>query len=166
MNFEIHNQITNLLYREAFLLDHQLYKEWLELLDEGLVYRMPVRVTLEGKDVNDLVDEMTYFEETKKSLTTRVNRLYTTSAWVNNPAPRQRHFISNIMIEETSDPDVYEVRSYFLYKRSRALDHEIEQIFGERNDRIQKIGSEWKIASRTIHPDQAVITAMNLSMFL
>ena len=100
------------------------------------------------------------------SLTTRVNRLYTKSAWVENPATRQRHFISNIMIEGTSNPNEYKVRSYFLFKRSRGSQHDIEQLFGERNDIIRKIENRWKIAKRPIKPDQAVITTMNMSMFL
>ncbi|MEX2416575.1 MAG: 3-phenylpropionate/cinnamic acid dioxygenase subunit beta [Paenibacillaceae bacterium] len=166
MNADIQNQITHLLYQEAYLLDNRKYKEWLELLADELVYRMPLRITAEGKEAVDLVDEMTYYEETKKSLTTRVNRLYTNSAWVENPAPRQRHFISNIMIEPASEPDEYKARSYFLMKRSRASEHETEEIFGERNDIIRRIDGEWKVARRTIYPDQAVITVMNLSMFL
>ncbi len=163
---EIHLDISSFLYQEAYLLDRRMYREWLELLGDDLIYRMPVRVTVEGRDESDLDKDMTYFEETKKSLTTRVNRLYTTSAWVDNPAPRQRHFISNIVVQATDQPYEYQVRSYFLFKRSRAADHEVEQIFGERSDIIRKINGEWKIVSRTIYPDQAVITAMNLSMFL
>jgi 3-phenylpropionate/cinnamic acid dioxygenase small subunit len=166
MNSELQHQITHFLNHEAYLLDHRKYEEWLDLLADDLVYRMPLRVTVEGRDEANLVDEMTYFEETKKSLTTRVKRLYTKSAWVENPPTRQRHFITNIMIDSASDPNEYKVRSYFLFQRSRGSDHHIEQIFGERNDIIRKVNEEWKIASRTIYPDQAVITAMNLSMFL
>jgi 3-phenylpropionate/cinnamic acid dioxygenase small subunit len=166
MNSELQYQITNLLHHEAYLLDHRKYKEWLDLLTDDLTYRMPIRVTVEGRDEANLVDDMTYFEETKNSLTTRVKRLYTNSAWVENPAPRQRHFISNIMIDSASVPNECKVRSYFLFQRSRGSDHHIEQIFGERNDIIRKVNDEWKIASRTIYPDQTVITAMNLSMFL
>lgn len=165
MNSELQYEITYLLNYEAFLLDNRKYEEWLDLLTDDIMYRMPLRVTTEGKESN-LTNEMSYFQETKKSLTTRVKRLYTKSAWVENPAPRQRHFISNIMIHPGNNPDEFQVRSYFLFQRSRASDHDIEQIFGERNDLIRKANGEWKIASRTIYPDQTVITAMNLSMFL
>jgi 3-phenylpropionate/cinnamic acid dioxygenase small subunit len=166
MNSDLQYQITRVLHHEAYLLDHRKYKEWLDLLTDDIVYRMPIRVTTEEKDGTNLVDDMTYFEETKKSLTTRVNRLYTSSAWVENPAPRQRHFISNIMIDPGIRPDEYKVRSYFLFKRSRGSDIETEQLFGEREDVMRRVNGEWKIASRTIYPDQAVLTVMNLSMFL
>ncbi|MFC4766522.1 aromatic-ring-hydroxylating dioxygenase subunit beta [Effusibacillus consociatus] len=166
MNSKLQYQISNFLYHEAYLLDHRKYEEWLNLLADDIVYRMPVRVTTEGKNGSNLVDDMTYFEETKKSLTTRVKRLYTTSAWVENPAPRQRHFISNIFIEPGLQSEEYQVRSYFLFLRSRGSDLNAEQLFGERADVLRKENEGWRIASRTIYPDQAVLGVMNLSMFL
>jgi 3-phenylpropionate/cinnamic acid dioxygenase small subunit len=166
MNAELHYEISELLYTEAYLLDHRKYKEWLELLTDDIVYRMPVRVTTENKSGTNLVNEMTHLEETKKSLTTRVNRLYTSSAWVDDPAPRQRHFVSNITVAPGSKPDEVQVRSYFLFKRSRGSDIETEQLFGEREDVVRKESGKWRIASRTIYPDQAVLSVMNVSMFL
>ncbi len=163
---EIYLEITNLLNQEAFYLDNGMYKEWLDLLAEDLTYQMPLRETVEGVGVNNIATDIDFYHETKTSLKTRVNRLYTKSAWVENPATRQRHFISNISVTGTSNPDEYHVRSYFLFKRSRGSHHEVEQLFGERHDVIQKIAGQWKIAKRLIKPDQAVITTMNLSMFL
>lgn len=163
---ELHFEITQFLHQEAYLLDSRKYKEWLELLTDDLVYRMPLRETVEGVGVDNIAVDSSFFEETKKSLTTRANRLYTKSAWVENPATRQRHFITNIMIECTSNANEYKVRSYFLFQRSRGSSHTIEQMFGERNDIIRKVNDDFKIAERTIYPDQAVITTMNMSMFL
>jgi 3-phenylpropionate/cinnamic acid dioxygenase small subunit len=163
---ELHLEITNFLHQEAYLLDSRKYKEWLELLTDDLVYRMPLRETVEGVGVKNISEDSSFFEETKKSLTTRAHRLYTKSAWVENPATRQRHFITNIIVETTSDPNEFKVRSYFLFQRSRGSSHTIEQMFGERNDILRKENDEYKIASRTIYPDQTVITTMNMSMFL
>jgi 3-phenylpropionate/cinnamic acid dioxygenase small subunit len=163
---ELHLEITNLLNQEAYYLDNGMYKEWLDLLAEDLTYQMPIRETAEGVGAKNIADDIDFYHETKTSLSTRVNRLYTKSAWVENPATRQRHFISNIMIEATANANEYKVRSYFLFQRSRGSHHEIEQLFGERHDVIRKIDNQWQIAKRYIKPDQAVITAMNLSMFL
>ncbi|MEH7254453.1 aromatic-ring-hydroxylating dioxygenase subunit beta, partial [Neobacillus niacini] len=88
---ELQLEITNFLHQEAYLLDSRKYKEWLELLTDDLVYRMPLRETVEGVEVDNIADDSAFFEETKMSLTTRANRLYTKSAWVENPATRQRH---------------------------------------------------------------------------
>lgn len=166
VSMEVYIEISNLLYQEAYYLDNGMYKEWLDLLSEDLTYQMPLRETVEGVGVNNIAPDIDFFHETKKSLTTRVNRLYTKSAWVENPATRQRHFISNIMIEKSSNSNEYKVRSYFDYKRSRGSHHEIENLFGERHDIIRKEENQWKIAERYIKPDQAVITTMNMSMFI
>jgi 3-phenylpropionate/cinnamic acid dioxygenase small subunit len=162
---ELYLEITNLLHQEAFYLDNGMYKEWLDLLAEDLTYQMPLRETAEGVGANTIAADIDFYHETKTALSTRVNRLYTKSAWVENPATRQRHFISNIVVEGTSDLKEYKVRSYFHFMRSRGSHHEIEQLFGERNDIVRKIGDQWKISKRLIKPDQAVITAMNMSMF-
>ncbi|WP_198158804.1 3-phenylpropionate/cinnamic acid dioxygenase subunit beta [Robertmurraya korlensis] len=163
---ELHLEITTLLNREAYFLDNRKYKEWLELLTDDIVYRMPLRETVEGVGVNDISTDTAFFEETKTSLTTRVHRLYTKSAWVENPATRQRHFITNVTVEATEEEEEYKVRSYFLFMRSRASTTDMEQMFGERNDIVRKVDGVWKISSRTIFPDQSVITTMNMSMFL
>lgn len=163
---EIHLEMTYLLNQEAFYLDNGMYKEWLELFTDDLTYQMPLRETVDGVGVDNIAKDIDFYYETKTSLRTRVNRLYTKSAWVENPATRQRHFISNISVTSTSDRDEYQVRSYFLFKRSRGSHHEVEQLFGERHDVIRKIDGQWKIAKRLIKPDQAVITTMNMSMFL
>jgi len=166
INSSVYMEIMNLLYTEAYYLDNGKYKEWLQLFTEDLSYRMPMRETVEGVGVTNIANDIDFFDETKRSLETRVNRLYTKSAWVENPATRQRHFISNIYVEETENINVYKVRSYFLFKRSRASTHTIEELFGERHDICQKKEDGWKISSRTIIPDQSVITTMNMSMFL
>lgn len=163
---EIQIEIADFLYREAYLLDHRMYKEWLDLLSEDIVYRMPMRATVEGVGVDDVAADSAFFDESKAALTTRVNRYYTKSAWVENPATRQRHFISNIRVESGSGPDEYKVVSYFLYKRSRGSLPEIEEMLGERHDVIKRVNGDYKIASRIIIPDQSVITTMNMSMFL
>ena len=162
----LHQEITQFYYHEAYLLDHQMYQEWVELLTEDIIYRMPLRVTTERRDGSNIVEDMTYFDETKKSLETRVQRLYTNSAWVEDPPTRQRHYITNIMITPRVGSDEYNVRSYFFYKRSRASEHKTEEIIGEREDVIRKEEGNWKISRRTIYPDQTVLTVMNLSMFL
>lgn len=162
----LQEEITQFYYREAYLLDHRKYREWLDLLTEDINYVMPLRVTVENKAGANLNYDMTYFTDTKEDITTKVERLYTKSAWVDDPAPRQRHFISNVMFEHTDVPEEYKVTSYFLFKRSRSSEPTTEEIFGERQDVLRKVDGEFKIASRTVNADQSVLTVMNLAMFL
>ncbi|WP_126428763.1 aromatic-ring-hydroxylating dioxygenase subunit beta [Brevibacillus marinus] len=166
MNAELQYEISRFYYQEAYLLDSRKFEEWLELLTDDIRYRMPMRITRENKDGSNILEDMSYFEESKKSLTTRVKRLRTTSAWAEDPAPRTRHLVTNIVIEDGSTEDSLVVRSSFLFLRSRAGDSEMEQLCGERLDVLRKVNNQWKIAARKIIPDQAVLGVMNLSMFL
>ncbi|WP_019122683.1 aromatic-ring-hydroxylating dioxygenase subunit beta [Brevibacillus massiliensis] len=166
MNAELQYEINRFYYHEAYLLDNRKFEEWLDLLTNDIVYRMPMRVTCENKDGSNISENSLYFEETKKSLTTRVKRLRTTSAWAEDPAPRTRHLVTNIIIENGSADDSLSVRNSFLFLRSRAGDAGIEQLCGERLDVLRKVNNQWQIASRKIIPDQAVLGVMNLSMFL
>ncbi|MBM4765159.1 3-phenylpropionate/cinnamic acid dioxygenase subunit beta [Bacillus sp. B15-48] len=170
MNTDVQIEITNFLYREAHLLDSRNYHEWLNLLADDLVYRMPARVTKEvSHDTPNIDYKSKFFEETKQTLTTRVKRLETSSAWAEIAGPRQRHFISNVFVEKGISYDEYEeyiVRSNFLYKRNRGSALTSEELFGSREDVIRHENGEWKLASRIIYPDQVVLGTINLSMFL
>lgn len=166
MDVNIYMEITRFLYHEAYLLDHRRYDDWIELLADDLVYRMPLRLTKERKDGREFSEEMAFYEETKKSLSIRVKRLSAKSAWVEDPPSRQRHFISNISVSPGAKPNEYNVISYFSLQRSTGSSIELETLIGEREDIIRMIDGELKLASRTIYPDQTVLGTSNLSMFL
>ncbi|WP_413299773.1 3-phenylpropionate/cinnamic acid dioxygenase subunit beta [Bacillus sp. 1P10SD] len=163
-------EITNFLYREAYLLDHRKYQDWLDLLGDDLVYQMPARITNEGRhDTPNIDHDSRYFEDTKQSLVTRIKRLDTSSAWAEFSGPRQRHFITNILIEpgtKTENYQEFHVKSNFLFKRNRGSYRTSEELFGEREDILRKHNGEWKLVSRLILLDQTVLGSMNLSMFL
>lgn len=171
ISYEVQSEITQFLYREAHLLDSRNYRAWLDTLAADIVYQMPARITNEGQhDAPNIDYKSRYFEETKQSLVTRVKRLdSTSSAWAEISGPRQRHFITNIFIENgvlNDGNEEYFVRSNFLFKRNRGSALTSEELFGAREDVIRKENSEWKLASRIIYPDQAVLGTINLSMFL
>ncbi|SDL97906.1 3-phenylpropionate/cinnamic acid dioxygenase subunit beta [Bacillus sp. OK048] len=165
VSLEIQNEIRNFLYHEVYLLNHFRYKEWLDLLSDDIDYQMPMRITPERGTSSAFVDKG-FLQETKKSLTFRVDRLYQDTAWTENPATRQRHFINNIFIQPCTQKDEYQVRSYFLFRRNRASDSYSEELSGERVDVIRKENGDWKIASRMIYSDQSVLGVANLGMFL
>lgn len=160
---EIEREVTRFLYIEAALLDERRYDDWLSLLTEDVTYRMPQRVTLERKDGFNIIDDTAFYEEDIKSLGMRVERLRMKSAWNEDPPTRNRRLITNIMIEPGADENEVLVNSHFLLLRTRADDTTNYQIFGERFDRLKKVGNEWKICSRVIHPDQTVLSVLNLT---
>ncbi|GBD12426.1 Biphenyl 2,3-dioxygenase subunit beta [bacterium HR24] len=112
--------IERFLYWEAYLLDHRRYREWLGLFAEDATYAVLMRSTVERRAGLGVEDDAFLLRDTRPSLAVRVERLYTKSAWVEEPPPRQRHFVTNVMVELTGRQNEYLVRSYVLVLRSRA----------------------------------------------
>jgi 3-phenylpropionate/cinnamic acid dioxygenase small subunit len=154
--------VEQLLYHEAHLLDSGRFHEWLELLAGDLRYWAPVRAEL-PRDV-ELEGEATrlpLFDETKASLRLRVQRLDTGLAWVETPPTRTRRFVSNIVAEPRSG-GLVGVRSNFMVFRSRSLSEEWT-VVGCREDKWQRT-DKWLLKERKIVLDHG--TLENLSLFL
>ncbi|MEH7119134.1 hypothetical protein V7128_17210 [Neobacillus vireti] len=65
---------------------------------------MPLLETVEGVGVDDIACHSSFYEETKLSLTTRVNRMYTYQLGWKIRQHGIAQFISNIMVEATKNP--------------------------------------------------------------
>jgi len=161
---ELEREIGEFFYREAELLDSNRLENWLELLTEDISYEMPVRLTRE-RGQPDVSSQTGHFSEDRRSLELRVKRLGTDFGWAENPPSRTRRFISNIRVENTSNPNEVKARSYFLLYRSRGSSTQVDLISGERQDLLRKLDGRWKLASRLIIVDQTVLGTRNLAIF-
>lgn len=164
-------------YREAKLLDNRKFREWLTLLNEGLVYVMPGRhsperdITLKEQDAFIVIDDelerptpntLPIREDNYFSMMFRIERCYKHNAWASNPPPRTRRLISNVMVE--LDDDAYRVNSHFMLFYSRHRNDNFTYT-GERNDLLQKNGDDWQIVKREVILDWNVIPAPTLGLF-
>ena len=166
---ELRSHIEEFLYFEAELLDDRKLREWLDLLTDDVRYWMPIRHNpLERSE--DLSDELAkpgegyYFDDDKKSLRIRVERVYSKTAWAEIPPSRTRHLISNIRIKKDDGSEI-EVHANFLVYRTR-METDQDIFVGMRKDVLRRINGGFKIAKRTIILDQAVLRAKNISVFL
>jgi ethylbenzene dioxygenase beta subunit len=161
---ELEREVAEFLYREAELLDSNSLKQWLELLTDDINYEMPLRLTSE-RGQSDIASQTGHFSEDRSSLELRVKRLGTDFAWAENPPSRTRRFISNIRVEDTSNANEVKAFSYFLLYRSRGSSTQVDLMSGQRQDRLRKLDGSWKLASRLIIVDQAVLGTRNLAIF-
>jgi 3-phenylpropionate/cinnamic acid dioxygenase small subunit len=166
---ELRHKVEDFLYLEAELLDDRKLREWLELLTDDIRYWMPIRYNpLERPE--DLSDELAkpgdgyYFDDDKKSLSLRIERVYVKSAWAEMPPSRTRHLISNVRIKNDDGREI-EVHSNFLVYRTR-LETDQDIFVGTRRDILRRANDSFKIAKRTIILDQAVLSAKNISVLL
>jgi 3-phenylpropionate/cinnamic acid dioxygenase small subunit len=164
-------EIEELLYREAELLDERRFEDWLDLFTEDARYWMPMRrnvpaeepareFTREGVDVN-------WFDEGKDTLTRRVKQIRTGVHWAEQPPSRICHMVSNVQLLGAPDgpsPDEIAVKSRFLIYRNR-VETETDILVGKREDLLRRVDGAWRIARRKIILDQSVLLVKNLTFF-
>jgi biphenyl 2,3-dioxygenase subunit beta len=169
MDSELRRQVEDFLYLEAELLDDRKLREWLDLFTDDARYWMPLRHNPFERPA-DLTEELSkpgegyYFDDDKKSLKIRVERVYAKNAWAEMPPSRTRHFVSNVRVKR-DDGSELEVRSNFLVYRTR-METDQDMFVGERQDLLRRVDGSFKIARRTIVLDQAVLAAKNISVFI
>jgi 3-phenylpropionate/cinnamic acid dioxygenase small subunit len=169
MDSGLRQQIEDFLFLEAELLDDRKLREWLDLLTDDVRYWMPIRHNTFERPA-DLSEELSkpgeafYFDDDKKSLKIRVERVYAKNAWAEMPPSRTRHLISNVRIKKDRGAEL-EVDSNFLVYRTR-METDQDLFVGTRHDVLRRDGAGFKIARRTIILDQAVLAAKNISIFL
>lgn len=161
----LYNDVLDFLYEEAELLDDDRLDEWLNLMDEGLSYRMPVRLTVARTDGAGFAPEATFFDDGLPMLTLRVRRLLeTANAHSETPATRSRRFVTNVRVGVLGD-DVL-ARSSVLLLRSRWDSKCFEFLAARREDVLRRSGGRLKLVRREILIEQSVAESPNLSVFL
>ncbi len=163
---EVRDEIEEFLLTEAELLDDRRYKDWLALFAEDLRYEMPLRVTREKGADWEIAPHARRIDDTIETLTIRVQRLDSEYAWAENPPSRTRHFITNVRVEPTEQPDEYRVRSNVLVYRSQGVSAEYNLLTADRRDLLRRTADGWEIARRTVVLDQTTLATHNLSFFI
>ncbi len=154
------------LYHEAGLLDSGRFLEWLDLLTPDVRYLMPVRLNRGGGEGAERAGGSEIFRDDRASLEVRVRRLGTNHAWAESPPSRTRHFVTNIRVFATAEPDELAVTSSVLVYRSRSNRPETDLFSGAREDVLRHGETGWRLAKRTILLDQSVIAARNISILI
>lgn len=154
------SEIERLLYREAHLLDTGRFLEWLELLAPDLRYWAPARSDVSRQqELKDEPQRLALFDETKATLTMRINRIDTGLAWAESPATRTRRFISNVIDEETAGGIVHVWSNFLLFKSRSFADETI--LVGCREDKWTRSGP-LVLRERKILIDHCTVENMSL----
>jgi 3-phenylpropionate/cinnamic acid dioxygenase small subunit len=170
--FRLKQEVEDFLYTEAELLDQRQFTQWLELLDNDLVYFMPMRRNVKyGRHATQentrLGHDISWFDEDKWTLSKRVEQIMTGVHWAEEPLSRVCHIVSNIQILEArpsvEEPREVSVRSRFFVYQNR-LEDETYFFVGKRTDMLRQSNNGWKLAKREIILDQNVLLAKALTV--
>ena len=166
-------EIQDLLYREAELLDERRFEEWLDLFTEDVHYWVPMRRNVASRDADLEFTraglDVNWFDEGKDTLTRRVRQIRTGVHWAEEPPSRLCHMVSNVQIvgalREGPPPSEVAVKSRFLVYRNR-VETETDLLVGKREDLLRRVDGRWRIARRKVILDQSVLLAKNLTFFI
>ena len=132
-------EVEEFLYREASLLDERRLDEWLALTTDDIHYWMPIRRTTTAKEIDNEFTKpggMAYFDDDKKTLGMRVQRLQVGRAWAEDPPSRTRHVVTNVRIVGVDGSDITAASNFMLY-RTR-LNSEEDSWIGRREDVLRR----------------------------
>ena len=157
-------EVQEFLYREASLLDERRFDEWLALCTEDIHYWMPIRRTTTAKEIDNEFTKpggMAFFDDDKRTLGLRIQRLQVGRAWAEDPPSRTRHSVSNVRIVAADANEITVALNFQLY-RTR-LNSEEDTWIGRREDVLRREEGALKLKRRYIYLDQTVILAQNMS---
>ena len=171
--FRLKEEIEELLYEEADLLDQRRFGDWLELLADDLHYFMPMRRnvafgTHAEKENTRAGQDISWFDEDKWTLSKRVDQIMTGIHWAEEPLSRLCHIVSNIRLlaarPSVAEATEVEVGSRFLVYQNR-VETETYIFVGRRTDLWRRAEVGWRLAKREILLEQNVLLAKNLTTF-
>lgn len=164
---EIHHRIEQFLFREARLLDHERWDDWLALMAQDIHYWMPTLENRRRADKNGPYgpERGALYDDNLHDLKRRVTRFKQPSAWSEDPPTRHAHVVSGVEAYEGEKPGEYCVHSTFVNYRTR-VDHDNYLLVGRREDVLRADGAGFRLARRKIVITQSVLLAKNLNTFL
>src|SRR5690606_16323600 len=102
---ETYALVAQLLGMESRLLDEGREEEWFGLLDDDLLYTIPIRQATEPRAHE--VDWTAFrVRDTKAHVRTRIDRVETRIAYSEEPPSRTLRLVGSIEVEATDQPDV------------------------------------------------------------
>ncbi len=135
------DEVEDLLYKEAALLDEWRLDEWLELLTEDATYEIPPTDVPEGDSRNTLF----IIADDAVRIRSRVKQLLGKSAWSENPRSRTRRMISNVRVIAAEGEDIFATANFAVY---RMRYESVDTYIGRYDYKLARMGSNLKIRQR------------------
>lgn len=163
---EIHYAIEAHYRAEVRNLQSGRYREWLkEMVAEDVHYWMPIWEQRFSKDKrpDPTPNDAAIYNDDYGELEQRVERLYTSMVWMEDPPSKIRYFITNVEAFDAGN-DEFEVFSNVLVYRNRRQ-HEVSVHTLAREDMLRKTATGFRVFKRKLLLDARVTQDKNLYFF-
>lgn len=154
---------------EARLLDTYAYPQWLPLLEDEFVYRVPVTVTRDDPSLAPNMPGVDLVDESRESLASLWARRFEPEhidfAWGEVPLHRIRRFVSNVVAEPGERVGEFIVTSNVLISVTHQSHPAVLAPAGRR-DVVRRRPDGWGLVSRTAVLDESVVRLPHLRMVI
>jgi p-cumate 2,3-dioxygenase beta subunit len=134
-------EVEELFFLEAALLDEWRLEEWLELLTADATYEIPPTDVPEGDSRNTLF----IIADDATRIRSRVKQLLGKSAWAENPRSRTRRIIANVRVLGVAGDDTLATANFVVHRmRYEAVDTYV----GRYDYQLVRDGAALKIRAR------------------
>lgn len=152
------------LAREAKFLDERRFDEWFDMLDDEIVYHIPIReARLEyGREWSEGAYRI---RDDKGLIKVRIERLKSGHAWAETPPSRTLRVVGSVLADASSDDEI-SVESAILIYRQRGHDAPGEVVPARREDVLRVKDGKVTLLRRTARITEVLLTTPNLNIFI
>ena len=154
------SDVEDFLYSEAALLDEWRLDDWLELLTEDCVYRIPPNDAPEGA----ATDTLYTIADDIARIKARIVRLKSRNAHAEFPHSRIRRLITNVRIISQDAARLTAVANFVVYRFRRNED--VREYVGTYRHTFAKTPSGLKIAERIVRLDAMELASLGSVSFI
>ncbi|HKR90147.1 MAG TPA: aromatic-ring-hydroxylating dioxygenase subunit beta [Phenylobacterium sp.] len=156
---------SKFLAHEARLLDERRFDQWYELLDDELLYEVPIRLAM-TKFEDETRGAGHIISDTKRRIKVRIDRLNCGDCWSESPPSRTVRIVGSVLASLTDDPRIIEVDSALMLYRQRSNNEPGDLIPVRRYDLLRVAKAEVKLLKRRALLADTMLRTPNLGVFL
>ena len=150
---------TELLYREALLLDRLELEAWLELYTTDCLFWMPAWRE-DGTQTDDPQRELSLiYYRGRRNLEDRVKRIRSGFSVASVVMPRVSHVVGNVLVDHVDDEHV-RLDSSFIVNVHDVRANRCHAYFGRYEHELRLEQGTWKISQKVIRLMNDVVPAM------
>ncbi len=163
-NIQAFQIANNFLAKEAKLLDERRFDEWFDMLDDDILYHIPIREARLDYD-QEWTGGAYRIRDDKGLIKVRIDRLKSGHAWAETPPSRTLRVVGSVLVDAQGDDEIT-VESAILIYRQRGHDAPGEVVPARREDVLRIKDGKVTLLRRTARITEVLLTTPNLNIFI
>lgn len=141
---------SELLFREAGLLDARDWDAWLALYVEKCVYWVPAWKSEDQTTEDPQSETSLIYYDTRSGLEDRVWRVRAGTSSASRLLPRTQHQVTNVSVLPAQDPHLMQVDYQWCVNQYEHKIHAAQVFFGRAEATLVEQGGAWRIQRKKI----------------